>query len=110
MICFRSIPDLLSGENHLCKKALLNLMMDGVYLFHPFHLILRFQFFRYAFLCLHLAGQLFQPRLTDVVDFQQVFHERTGEQKLGIQSQAMFFEAAQAHPPISAQRTLLCFG
>lgn len=85
-------------------------MMDGVYLFYLFHLILRFQFFRYALLCLHLADQLFQQCLTDVVSFQQVFHERTGEQKLGIPSQVMFFAVAQAHPPISAQRTLLCFG
>ena len=54
-------------------------MVDGVHALYPFHLILCFQFFRYALLCLHLAGQMLQPLLTSSVDFLQVFREFAGE-------------------------------
>ena len=85
-------------------------MVDGVHALYPFHLILCFQFFRYALLCLHLAGQMLQPLLTSSVDSLQVFHKPAGEKKPRVQPWAMFFEVAQAHPPIFAQRALLCFG
>ena len=85
-------------------------MVDGVHALYPFHLMHRFQFFRYALLCLHLAGQMLQPLMTSSVDFLQVFHELAGEKKPRVQPWAMFFEVAKAHPPIFAQRALFCFG
>ena len=107
---FRIILNFLSCKNQLCKKNFFDLVVDGVHPLYPFHLIHRFQFFRYALLCLHLAGQLLQPFLTSSVDFLQVFHEFAGEKKPRVQPWAKFFEVAQAHPSVLAHRALFCFG
>ena len=106
----KSISGHLSCENQLSKKDFFDLVVDGVHSLNPFHLILRFQLLCHALLRLHLAGQLLQPFLTGAVDFLQVFYKSAGEQKPRVQSWAMFFEIAQAHPSGFALWALFCFG